>query len=104
MSTAKRGEWVQIETVILPVGERAPQVPDDTKQVPLMMWVKGFLDMDSCDIGAQAQIRTVNERRVSGKLKAILPTYEHNFGIPQPELMSIGLELKAMLRGGEQNG
>ena len=43
MSQAQQGDWVQIYRVILPVGERAPQVPKETASVPLEMWVKGFL-------------------------------------------------------------
>lgn len=97
---AKRGDWVQIERQILQVGERAPQVPEDTQAVPLMMWVKGFLDMEECEVGEEGLIETMTGRRVSGKLTQVLPTYRHNFGEPQPELLRIGLELREILRGG----
>ncbi|MGO1713197.1 MAG: 2-amino-4-oxopentanoate thiolase subunit OrtA, partial [Senegalia sp. (in: firmicutes)] len=40
---AKKGEWVRIYNVVLEANERAQQVPDDTKKVPLEMWDKGFL-------------------------------------------------------------
>jgi len=39
---AKKGDWVQIQVTILHPEERAPQVPEDTKKVPLEMRVKGF--------------------------------------------------------------
>ena len=37
------GTLVEIHRCVLQAGERAPQVPDDTQQVPLEMRVKGFL-------------------------------------------------------------
>ena len=43
----KKGEWVRIHKVILEPSERAPQVPDDTKECPLEMWTKGFLTADA---------------------------------------------------------
>ena len=36
----KKGTWVLIHRNILEPEERAPQVPDDTKKVPLEMWIK----------------------------------------------------------------
>ncbi|NYB75393.1 2-amino-4-ketopentanoate thiolase, partial [Sedimentibacter hydroxybenzoicus DSM 7310] len=42
----KKGEWVLIHRNVLEPSERAPQVPDDTKQVPLEMWIKGYLQED----------------------------------------------------------
>jgi len=100
MTIAKRGDWVQIEKQILPAGERAPQVPGDTQAVPLMMWVKGFLDMETCEVGKEGTIRTVTGRCLSGIITKVLPGYYHNFGEPQPELLTIGLELRKILRGG----
>ena len=41
--TIDKGSWVQIYRVVLPAGERAPQLPDDTRRVPLEMRVKGRL-------------------------------------------------------------
>lgn len=37
---AGKGEWVMIHNIVLAPSERAPQVPDDTKEVPLEMWVR----------------------------------------------------------------
>ncbi|MFN3328842.1 MAG: 2-amino-4-ketopentanoate thiolase, partial [Fervidobacterium pennivorans] len=34
---AKKGDWVQVQVTILHPYERAPQVPEDTKKVPLEM-------------------------------------------------------------------
>ena len=41
---AKKGDWVLIHKIVLSPEERAPQVPDDTKKVPLEMWIKGYLN------------------------------------------------------------
>ena len=43
----KKGTWVLIRRTILEPSERAPQVPDDTKKVPLQMWIKGYLEKDA---------------------------------------------------------
>jgi hypothetical protein len=37
----KKGSWVQIHYIVLQPSERADNVPEDTKQVPLELWVKG---------------------------------------------------------------
>lgn len=29
MASVKKGDWVQIENIVLPAGQRAPQVPDE---------------------------------------------------------------------------
>ncbi len=99
MTTAKREDWVQIHNVVLAVGERAPQVPEDTQRVALEMWVKGFLLDESAQIGQEVRVKTVTQRQVTGKLVEIMPAYRHNFGDPQPELLTIGMELRSLLKG-----
>jgi len=91
-----KGCWVQIHNVILAVGERAPQVPEDTKATPLQMWVKGFLQEDAF-LGDRVKISTVTDRIVEGKLVAVNPAYQVDFGEPQPELLTIGRELRKLL-------
>jgi hypothetical protein len=92
-----KGAWVEIHRVVLAAGERAPQVPDDTKQVPLEMRVKGFLTTPAAP-GEEAEIVTPAGRRLHGTLKEVNPAYTHGFGPPIPELSSIGGEVRAMLR------
>jgi hypothetical protein len=94
---AKKSTWVEIHRVVLAPGERAPQVPDDTKAVPLEMTVKGFLRQDA-DIGDQVEIVTTTGRRRRGVLRSINPAYGHGFGSPIEALSSIGRELRAILR------
>ena len=39
---AKKGDWVRIHNIVLEVGERAPNIPEDTQEIPLELWDKGF--------------------------------------------------------------
>ena len=43
----KKGDWVRIHRVVLQPWERAAAVPEDTKRVPLELWVKGYLCADA---------------------------------------------------------
>lgn len=98
MRTAKKGDWVRVHTIVMPVGERAPQIPDETKAVPLEMWVNGFLVDEKADIGKEAVISTLAGRELRGVLTDIEPVYGIDYGRPQPELLTIGLELRAVLK------
>ncbi|MEI6286277.1 MAG: 2-amino-4-oxopentanoate thiolase subunit OrtA [Bacillota bacterium] len=98
-SFAKKGDWVQIENTILAVGERAPQVPAETAAVPMIMKAKGFLTNALVKLGDEVTITTLAERKLSGKLIAINPRYQHDFGMPQPELLNIGINLRQIMRG-----
>ena len=95
----KKGEWVRIHKIILKPSERAPQVPDDTKKVPLEMWVKGFLDSDA-DMGDEVNITTVTGRKETGTLIEVNPYYEHSYGKFVPELLKIDSQVREMLFGG----
>jgi hypothetical protein len=99
---ANKGQWVLVHNIVLKPEERAPQVPDDTKKVPLEMWVKGFL-LNNANIGEQVEIETITGRKLSGKLIEIEPSHEHSFGKFVPELLQIGLQLKEILFGGEDH-
>mgnify|MGYP001813791982 CR=1 FL=1 len=93
----EQGTWVEIHEVVLEVGERAPQAPEDTQRVPFEMRVKGFLS-EPAVIGENAQIQTLSGRHLRGKLAQVNPAYSHSFGAPIPELSSIGCEVRALLR------
>ncbi len=94
---AKKGDWVQIEVRLLEIEDRSPNLPEDTKKVPLEMRVKGFLEDKNAEIGQNVKIRTFSGRLVEGNLIAVNPKYEHNFGEPVPELLTIGMELRELL-------
>jgi hypothetical protein len=51
------GAWVEISAIVLEPAQRAPHIPDDTKQVPLEMRVKGFLAAPAA-LGDEAEIAT----------------------------------------------
>lgn len=93
-----KGDWVQICTVILPAGERAPQVPPETQAVPLKMFSKGYANQ-AAEVGQPVSITTVIGQILEGELVAINPRYGHDYGDPVPELLQIGIELRKQLQG-----
>ena len=92
-----KGTWVEIHRTVLAAGDRAPQVPEDTRAVPLEMRVKGFLVAPAA-LGGEAEIVTRVGRRWRGTLTDVNPAYTHSFGPPVPELSTIGDEVRGMLR------
>ncbi|MEG1528539.1 MAG: 2-amino-4-oxopentanoate thiolase subunit OrtA [Clostridia bacterium] len=97
----KKGEYVTIRSVVLDVGQRAPQVPDDTKKVPLEMWVKGRL-VEDAEMGQQCSVITRTNRRQRGELCEVNPSYKHNFGNFVPELLQIDDQLRELLKKEEK--
>lgn len=91
------GTWVEIHNQVLPAGERAPQVPEDTQLVPLQMRAKGFL-VGSASLGDEVKIVTTTGRQLPGTLIQVNPAYSHQFGAPIPELSTIGVEVREILR------
>ncbi|HHY77079.1 MAG TPA: 2-amino-4-ketopentanoate thiolase [Clostridiales bacterium] len=100
MDTIKKGDWVQIHKIVLKPEERASHLPEDTKKVPLEMWVKGFALSDG-KIGEEIEIKTVTGRIVKGTAIKLNPRYIHDFGDYVPELAKIDMQLKEMLFGGD---
>ncbi len=98
----KKGEWVLIHRNILESSQRAPQVPDDTKLVPLEMWVKGYLQNDA-NIGDKVEILTRTKRKENGTLLEVNPAYKHDFGKFVPELLKVSEQVREILFGGESN-
>lgn len=100
MNVAKKGDWVRIHNIVLTKEQRAPQVPDDTKEVPLEMWVKGFLKEEEAQIGDEVTVETIIGRKVKGKMTAIKPRYAHDYGDYVEELAYVGTQLRGLLEGG----
>lgn len=98
----KKGEWVRIHKIILTPAERAPQIPDDTKAVPLEMWDKGFLKADA-EIGDEVEIETVTGRLETGTLIELNPYYDHDYGKFIPELLTIDKQVREIVFGGGKN-
>lgn len=96
----KKNEWVQVHSIVLTKEERAPQVPEDTKSVPLEMWVKGYLTEDA-EMGDVVTVKTVTGRLVEGKLVQVNPTFRHSFGEFVPEILEIDRTVRQELFGGD---
>jgi hypothetical protein len=93
---AKKDSWVRIHSIILEPNERAPQVPEDTKKVPLEMWVKGWLQQDA-KIGDRATVTTQTGRTETGTLVEESPAYRHSFGEFVPELLFISSQARELV-------
>jgi hypothetical protein len=98
----KKGEWVLIHRNVLEPSQRAPQVPDDTKNVPLELWVKGYLQEDA-NVGDEVTVLTRTKRVERGTLLEANPYYKHDFGKFVPELLVVSEQVRDILFGGESN-
>jgi hypothetical protein len=96
-----KGSWVLVHRNILEPAERAPQVPGDTKKVPLEMWIKGNL-LGDAEIGKDAEVITRTGRRERGTLLEVNPAYTHGFGDFVPELLEISRQVRAVVFEGEK--
>ena len=76
--------------------DRSKNLPAETAEKPLMMWVKGFAEGEAA-LGESCTIETMTGRQVTGTLSAINPGYFHTFGNPIPELVHVGKDLRARL-------
>ena len=97
----EKGTWVLIHREILKPAERAPQVPEDTKKVPLEMWVKGYLIRDG-KIGEEVQVTTRTGRMETGTLLEAEPYYKHDYGKFVPELLVISEQVRDIAFGGDK--
>ncbi len=100
---AKKNDWVQIHIDVLKPEERATNIPEDTRAVPLEMWVKGRLENESAELGDAVTITTKTGRKVDGTLCAVNPSFRHNFGDYVPELDQIEETVKTILFGGRND-
>lgn len=100
MLQAKKGDWVQIENIVLSAGSRAPQVPEDTQKCDLKLWVKGEALTDAKE-NELLEVKTTTGRIVKGRLVDINPKYLHDYGEFQPELLKIERQLKEIMFGGK---
>jgi len=98
----KKGTWVQIHKIVLKPEDRTATLPEDTKKVPLEMWVKGFLLADA-DLLDSVTIKTLTGRVETGTLIKENPTYLHNYGDFVPEILEIDKIVKNELYGGEDH-
>jgi hypothetical protein len=90
------GDWVEVERVLLEPADRSKNLPSETAEKPLRMWIKGFAQAAG-DLGDALTVKTMTGRLVEGSLSAINPGYFHTFGKPIPELVHVGVDLRARL-------
>ena len=88
-----RGEWVEIGWTALSAEDRSRDIPEETRSIPMLARVKGFA-LAEASLGETVSLRTVTGRVLAGKLLTVRPHYTHSFGMPQPELLDIGLKLR----------
>lgn len=96
----QKGDWIEIHQAILQPSERSKDIPDDTRQVPLEAWIKGWAQSAAAE-GEVVEIETPAHRKVEGTFTQMDPGYSHTYGPAVPELAPISGELRAMLRGGK---
>ena len=90
------GDWVEVERVLLEPADRSKNLPPETAEKPLRMWIKGFAQAAGA-VGGPMTVETMTGRLVEGTLSAINPGYFHTFGKPIPELVRVGVDLRARL-------
>jgi hypothetical protein len=93
---ARVGDWVEVEVKLLDPADRSKNLPPETAEKPLMMWVKGFSEGEAA-LGGEITIETITGRRVNGALSAVNPGYHITYGDPIPELTHVGRDLRARL-------
>ena len=84
----EKGSFVRIRRTLLSPTERSNNLPEDTKQVPFKLWVKGYLQEES-DLFDIVTIKTITGRTETGRLKEANPTYKHNYGDFVPEELKL---------------
>lgn len=93
---AREGDWVEVEVELLDPADRSTNLPPETAEKPLMMWVKGFSRGEAA-LGEELTIETITGRNVTGALSAVDPGYYITYGKPVPELTRVGRDLRAQL-------
>ncbi len=97
MSSAKKGQYVEIQVKLLDPHQRSTRLPNDTQKLAYVARIKGFLSDETASIGDTVKISSPIGRKIEGTLIGINPPFVHDFGAPVPELLHIGSELRNIL-------
>lgn len=98
----KKGDYVVVQRVVLTAQQRAPQVPEDTAQQPLIALFKGFLEDESAVPGDEVNVVTMSGRKDRAVLTARDPSAQHTYGRYVDELMQVHRQVCDLLYGGEE--
>jgi hypothetical protein len=93
---AREGDWVEVEATLLDPADRSTNLPPETADKPLRMWIKGFA-LREASLGEALTVETMTGRRVTGVLSAVNPGYFITYGDPIAELTHVGRDLRAQL-------
>lgn len=93
----EKNTWVRIHSVVLKPEERADNIPENTKDVPLEFWTKGYL-LEEAKVGDMVKVRTKAGREVEGELVEVNPQYKLDYGELVPELLRVGEDARRVLR------
>jgi len=97
-----KNTWVQIHKIVLKPEERPATLPEETRKVPLELWVKGYL-LTEANLGDKVSVRTITGRLECGTLVQINPCYLHTYGAFVPEILKIDLIVKDALYRSENH-
>lgn len=96
----RKDDCVVIRVDVLPAGQRAAGVPEDTAALPMEMWVKGALQADA-RTGERARVVTAIGREVEGVVTNCDPGYGHDYGQYVPELAKVHRQVVDIVSGKE---
>jgi len=97
----EKGSWVRIKRTVLESSLRAERLPEETRKVPFVMWVKGSL-LNEGRVGETVTVRTKSGRIEEGELLEVNPAYDLNYGKYVEQLRHIGEEAREILFGQEE--
>ncbi len=80
---AREGDWVEVECKLLDPADRSKNLPPETAEKPLMMWVKGFA-LGEAAMGEELTIETITGRQVTGVALGGEPRLLHHVRRPDP--------------------
>jgi len=95
MDMVKKGNWGEIEWILLDPSERPETLPPETRQVPFRVRAKGRLQEEAFP-GETVSVVTACGRELQGVLLADNPPFTHSFGSPIPELLGLGDFLRSL--------
>ena len=96
----EKNTWVRINDILLKPEERADNIPEDTKAVPMEFWTKGYL-LEDANMGDAVKVRTKAGRIVEGNLVEVNPQHQLDYGKLVPELLRVGEDARRILREGK---